>query len=165
MLLRRKIDRYLYEQKRNKETKQQQQQQAAPAGRQGGATNYGHLSDRPEADQNIRCKYNVQDKTRKEVQMLPIPCNQGRRNWGARGPPQYLERGAGIWFRPPIFSTDFSKWCQRLIASGDPYKSFNQYPFPYVLPDRPTPQSCQSSCASACNVYFISAKVLANKDS
>ncbi len=57
MLLRRKIDRYLYEQKRNKEQAKQQPQPGAPTGRQGAVGNYGHISDRPEADQNMRCKY------------------------------------------------------------------------------------------------------------
>ena len=61
MLLRRKIDRYIYEQKRHKEH-EDKQKNAAPALAAAkkpkdavlvGKNRGGNLSDRPEADQNI----------------------------------------------------------------------------------------------------------------
>ena len=61
MLLRRKIDRYMYEQKRNKEheDKQKNPAPAVAAAKKGkdavlvSKNRGGNLSDRPEADQNL----------------------------------------------------------------------------------------------------------------
>ncbi len=103
MLLRRKIDRYLYEQKRNKETKQQQQ--AAPAGRQGGATNYGHLSDRPEADQNIRCKYKIRQE--KKYKCCQYPAIRGVGTGGRGGPPNIWRGGQEYGFAPQYLALIF----------------------------------------------------------
>ena len=66
MLLRRKIDRYLYEQKRHKE-QGAKQKNAAPTSEKGGkdqATTVnknqgGRMSDRPEADQNMKGKLHL----------------------------------------------------------------------------------------------------------